>query len=476
MQKKIWLLFFFVVLILLSWCIKKETPVDQDVYEQTMKISNEYVSLRIQTDEILINAKQYSYEDRNQNMNTITAERESLSENATELEKLAEKMNKSELSFSLVNRTFAYDKQEISNIFDRAPAGKKIATLAKHLWVDAKTAFKILKNDQAQVEADARNEAWDTFQKLETSATLIKDGCKVAGFAWWIAIAGGPAVIAGGSALGQATVIVWWADLVLEVTDDASKIALWNHNKISSIISNVRIVTEPLAWLLTISDIPNNLKNGYEKFSAVMVALDQFNSAAQDGKIVWIQLPAYKPDATKSSARVAILQKEEINKRLEENNTNLEQEEKLDEEKIKELTKAIHDKLIKTNPAQEEPKLEKGENWSVIWIWEWVGTFTQSSQSQPEDVNRIINFMENNKISANLERFDDNEVEWEQEWTMIKMREKNGDGGYYLFELDENKLIFIKMEWPDSEWKRSEVLAWSDFFGGRFFQITLERK
>jgi len=30
------------------------------------------------------------------------------------------------------------------------------------------------------VEADAWNDAGDTFQKLETSATLIKDTCKVA--------------------------------------------------------------------------------------------------------------------------------------------------------------------------------------------------------------------------------------------------------------------------------------------------------
>jgi len=43
-------------------------------------------------------------------------------------------------------------------------------------------AFKILKNDQAQVEADAWNEAGNTLQTLETSATVIKDTCKVAGF------------------------------------------------------------------------------------------------------------------------------------------------------------------------------------------------------------------------------------------------------------------------------------------------------
>jgi hypothetical protein len=33
---------------------------------------------------------------------------------------------------------------------------------------------------------------------------------------------------------------------------------------------------------LTITNIPGNLEKGIDKFSAVMVTLDQFNTAAQD--------------------------------------------------------------------------------------------------------------------------------------------------------------------------------------------------
>ncbi len=135
---------------------------------------------------------------------------------------------------------------------------------------------------QAGITADAWNEAGDTFQKLETSATLIKDGCKVAGFVGGIAVGGGVASLAGKSLLSQATVVVGGADLILEVTDDAAKIALGNHNQVSSFVGNVRTVTEPLANILTITDIPNNLDSGFDKFSAVMVALDSFRGAAQE--------------------------------------------------------------------------------------------------------------------------------------------------------------------------------------------------
>jgi len=439
-----------------------------------MELANKYVSLRMQTDEILLNAEHYSYQDRKVNMDKIILERESLGQKTIELEKIADIMTKSNIGFLPLNSALAYDKQEISMVFDKAPAGKKISTLAKYLWVDAKTAFRILKNDQAQVEADARNEAWDTFQKLETSAVLIKDGCKVAGYVWWIAIWWGVSALAGKSLLIQVTTIVWWADLVLEVTDDGAKIALGNQNKISSIVSDVRTVTEPIAWILTISDIPNNLTNWYEKFSAVMVALDQFNSSAQDGKIVWIQLPVYKTDTSKSSVKISILEETDLDERLQENNTSIEKEKKVNEAKLQELTKIINEKVIQNDIKQEDLKLESVENWSVVWIWEWVGTFTQSSTSQSENFNRIIDFVEDNTVSANVQRFDDNQILWKQEWNMVKMYEK--DGGYYLFELDNDKLVFIKMEWPDSEWEWSEVLAWSDFFGGKFFEITLIRK
>ncbi|HCY20388.1 TPA: hypothetical protein DIC40_00655 [Patescibacteria group bacterium] len=57
----------------------------------------------------------------------------SLENDAKELEKQATEFSKPALSFRLFPTASAYDRNEISNIFDKAPAGKKIATLAKHL-------------------------------------------------------------------------------------------------------------------------------------------------------------------------------------------------------------------------------------------------------------------------------------------------------------------------------------------------------
>jgi len=136
-----------------------------------------------------------------------------------------------ELGFGRSNTAYAYDRNEISNVFDKAPAGKKIATLAKYLGVDAKRAQMILNQDQNQVTADAWNEAGDALNKLEKSAVVIKDGCKIAGFVGTTALTGGSAALLTGSTLSKAAVIVSGADLTLEIGNDAASIALGNNNK-----------------------------------------------------------------------------------------------------------------------------------------------------------------------------------------------------------------------------------------------------
>lgn len=291
----------FIVVIVSAYFIisnKKQSPKsltessEQSVLENTYSISKDYLALRFRTDNVLVNAKNFSdYEAWNKEMTLVIDKWSELDQKVASLEIEANKLSEEKISFHLISTANAYDKQEISDIFDKAPAGKKIATLAKHLGVDAKMAFKILKQDQAQIEADTWNEEGDTFKKLEVSATVIKDTCKVAGFVGGIALTGGASALAAGSTLAKAAVIVGGADLTLEVTEDASNIALGDKNKISAIVGSVRKVTEPIATVLAINQIPNNLKNGFEKFSSVMIAVEQFKGAAQDGKIIGIELP-----------------------------------------------------------------------------------------------------------------------------------------------------------------------------------------
>ena len=295
----------------------------QPLLQETMDISIKYLDLRLRTDEILRLASSYNdYEEWEEDLNGIMAGWEDLEVKALEFEEMADKYSKNKdlvllnRSFSLFNSAQAYSTQEINDIFDKAPAGKKIKTLANHLGVDAKRAFAILQQTQNQVQADAWNEAGDTFQKLETSAVVVKDACKVAGFVGGVVISGGTAGLVAAGTATKVAVVVSGADLVLEVSQDAATIALGNNNQVSEFIADARVVTEPAAAILAITTIPKNIGTGFDKFNAAMLALDQFNSAAQDGKVVGVALPSSENNQTPVKAVGGAMSEKEIDEWL----------------------------------------------------------------------------------------------------------------------------------------------------------------
>jgi len=458
---------------------------EQIMLEKTYNISKQYVLLRYKTDNVLINAKTYKdYDSWNKEMWTIISWWEQLEKDALSLETISTKVSEEKVSFDVISKTNAYNKQEISDVFDKAPAGKKIKTLAKFLWVDAKKAFKILQQDQAQVEADAWNEAWDTLQKLETSAVVIKDGCKVAWFVGWIIVTGWAAGFAGASTLSQAAVIVNWADMILEVTEDWANIALWNHNKISAIIWQWRKVTAPLASILSISDVPNNLKDWFWKFSSVMVALDQFNSAAQEWKIVGIQLPAYTKDTKKEQIKVSVIEKKELSEWFKDiwvSNTDTKKEEieeilwKLDEE-IKNETKDE----VKTDEKEVDKSKETETSWDsedIIWVREWIIKSTPSQNATEIETSLSLSINKDGTVVTTSEV--DWFTHWIQEWNIVKFYAASWhEDWWYVFDLKGDTMTLLKVEWPDQgdKTKWVEVLAWSDFFWGKFYEITLKKQ
>ncbi len=300
MKKIIFSLFILILVAAGVWLWSKPKSENEDllIFTNTYELAKEYAALSYKTDQVTARARSYkSYEAWNQDMGAVIQEWLELENKAITLEGQATLWSEDKkISFHLVKEAQAYDREEISHVFDQAPAGKKIATLAKHLGVDAKKAYQILKQDQDQVTADAWNEAGDTFQKLETSATVIKDGAKVTIFVGTIVATGGAAGFATGSTIAQAGVVVSGADLILEVSDDAAKIALGNHNKISAIASTGRKVTEPLSGILAVAGLPNNITKGIDKLSAVNFGAEQLNSAVQEGKIIGIELPAVKKE------------------------------------------------------------------------------------------------------------------------------------------------------------------------------------
>jgi len=484
----------FIIFILWAWYFtlnsieQIESSQEQILLEETKNISKEYVSLRYQTDNILLNAKDYSnYDNWNNEITEIINKWKNLDSKTIILEKLALEVSKEileeNISINILQKVWAYDKQEISNIYDKAPAWKKIATLAKHLWVDAKIAFKILQQDQAQVEADAWNEAWDTFQALESSATVIKDTCKIASFVWTIALTWWTAAIVWGSTIGQVAVVVSWADLVLEITDDSAKIALWNNNKISNIVWDIRVITEPTSSLLMITDLPKNLTKGIQKLGAISFWFEQLNSSVQEWKIIGIKLPAYKWEKTNQSAKVSVLDNTEIETWLSDNEINNKTMTKEEIEIILEINKNDIEKEIETinqtnsgtenNENSHNKQIISNEtNVSANGVWEWIIKFTPSKDA-PEEKDTFSFSLNDDKTVDMISEWD-GFTSWEQEWNIVKVyAENNWNKWYYEFNISGNNMNFMKLAWPNSEWKWQEDFAWEDFFGGKFMQIEL---
>lgn len=295
-------IFFFIsVLILLSvlafFLFRGYNKTEQIVYEDTLTISKEYLALRYKTDNVLVNAREYeSYDDWNEDMALIIQEWETLESKALKLEENADEMSEETNALNFVKKAHAkdYSYAEVQAIVEKAPAGRQIRTLAQHLGVDAQRAQLILNQSQDMATRQAWGEAGDTFEKLENQAIVVKDTCKVTVYVGGIVATGGAAGFATAGTVAQVTTVVVGVDLALEVTEDSAKIALGDRNKVTSFVKDVRTVTEPIASVLTITNIPSNLGSAYGKFDSVMIGLEQFRDTIQEGKVIGIDLKNFE--------------------------------------------------------------------------------------------------------------------------------------------------------------------------------------
>lgn len=279
--------------------IKQKNKSEQEVLTSTYDISREYLSLRHRTDEILLKAKEYSdYSSWDQDMSELIEDWATLEQESQKLEtsatKEADKVSMKPISMQTVN---AYTAKEITDIFDKAPKFKGIATLAKHLGVDAKRAQLILNQAQDGISAEVFSEEGDAFENLENSAIVIKDGCKVTGFVGGVILTGGAAGFAAAGTMTQIGTVVVGVDLALEVTEDGAQVAFGDKNKVTSFVKDVRKVTEPVASVIAITNVPSNLGTAFGKVDSVMLGLEKFRQTAQEGKVLGIDLKnfEYKP-------------------------------------------------------------------------------------------------------------------------------------------------------------------------------------
>jgi hypothetical protein len=296
----------------------KQAP-DQAILEQTLSISSQYASLRYQTEHVLLNVKEYSdYDAWSNEMSSIIKEWGVLEEAALALEEETSQLSQEEISLKPITQVMAYDLREVEQVISSAVPNQRIATLAKHYSVDAKMAQLILNQTADQMSSEAFRGEGDVAATCEQRYTRIKNGAKVTVFVGTVVATGGTSALAASGTLAQTAVVVSGADLVLEVTDDEARIALGDKNKVSSMVSKMRSVTEPAAGILAIANIPGNVSKAIDKLGVVSLGADQIRSVVQDEKILGISIKIDQKGAT--NATIASLSQEELAQWKEDHN------------------------------------------------------------------------------------------------------------------------------------------------------------
>lgn len=436
--------------------VSRSAQTEQSVLESTYNQSKEYLLLRHRTDAILVNARSYAdYPTWSADMTTLIQDWKELENKSKGLEKSANKTATSvAIHFPTVQTAKAYSTKEINTIYDKAPKFKGIATLAKHLGVDAKRAQLILNQAQAETSSEVFTEEGDAFETLENTAIVVKDGCKVAGFVGGVVLTGGTAGLATAGTLTQATVVVTGVDLALEVTEDGAQIALGDRNKISSFVGGVRTVTEPIANVMTITNIPSNLGNAFGKFDSVMVGLEQFREAAQEGKVIGIDLTNFeyqkpfqrirqaKYPGTVSAAEMEMAEVEEWIKSLNKNYQPMTQEEAEDflknTNKETKQEKATIEQENKTEPTIKSDKVKENNNLNNT---AWSGTVESIAGGSGEKQTIDFDFVLNEDGTVNGGNF----KKWTQLGDRLKVFGEDESKGYFEFKVKENELLLTKM-------------------------------
>ncbi len=369
-------------------------------------------------------------------INKLTEQRETVYKLTKELETQADK---------LVNvsrgQVTAYDAQEITSIIDKAPPWKKIKTLAKELNISAEKAFKLLKMSQEQLTAEARNQAGDTFEKLENTAKMIKDWCKVWLMIWWWQIAWAA------STLDKVGMLINWADLVLQIGEDVSNIALGYNNQVATVLWDIRKITEPGAAIVWFAWLYNAWDSAINMINAFTYTFEATNDIIQEWKVMWIKLDKKKSEMT-------ILDTSEIDTRTQDNNILTTTDKNKIMEEISQLAKTIQEQeqtITQKEEVVETKKIEEKKDKNEESI---IGQRTHTQWN----ITSTYTFTENElSLSATSN--------WEKLGNTITMKYKYEDGkgyrwepntpSYITFELKNNTLYTTNIYKQKREWTKT---------------------
>lgn len=213
----------------------------------------------------------------------------------------------------------------------------------------------------------------------------------------------------------------------------------------------------------------------------------------QEGKIIGISVPTYTGDKTKQVIKTTQLNKDEIQKWLEENNIKSEETNQADIEKILGVTDGKKDDKI--NPAERvnentdlekntsmpsEPanNIEENKNKSIINSGEFdssvVGKWKANLQNTSGGDHKIHNY--NWEIIFNSDgklKISDEEVKfytWKKEGNNVMLYSEDPKI-FYVFQLSGNTMTLIKMVYGEEE-----IGAGQDFMDGKAIQGTFTKQ
>lgn len=357
MKKRLIGIGIVVVLFLVLLFIPTKKLSIEAMNELIVKSSMLYADCLIKT-EALQEQANLSYEEASAYISDVADQRELVYELTKELESESDK-----LANISRGQVAAYDAQDITNIIDKAPPGKKIKTLAKELNISAEKAFKLLKMSQQQLTADAWNQAGDTFETLENTAKVIKDGCKVGLMIGWSVIAG-PASAAIGT-LDKAAMIINGVDLALQIGEDVSNIALGYNNQVAAVFGDVRKITEPGTAIIGFAGLYNAGNSAMDMINAITYTIEATNDLIQEGKVMGIKIKDNKTE-------LITMNNDEVNTRAQDNGILTTADKAVIMGEIAQLVQTITEQE-KTQPQEkisEEKISEEKTNKDIYGEWE----------------------------------------------------------------------------------------------------------
>lgn len=291
----------------------KESEQRLEVEADAREAVNLYLVARVYLDKFL----QYDIESGNpeeysqllddtikafENVEAVSAVLEEKASNLERTEARAECDFDEEESFRLFNpfvvTVYAQEESEavkwakdITERFDKAPAGKGIKTLASQMGTDAKHAYAQLR----QAQDILSGAAYDDFAKTADTAYKTAKVLKTAGTAAQLTLSvmtANPATMTE-TVMTAGGILVNGFNTVLEVGQTGSVLIVGDDNKVSQTLENIENAIAPIGSALGLYSLSTNIAKGAELFKDTPALADSFmyigtslNDYLSDGKIM----------------------------------------------------------------------------------------------------------------------------------------------------------------------------------------------